>query len=77
MAAQQTQYGPYTDENPDVKATPHDLRVSAITYLFDTDVNIVVIQRLDGHEALKAKEGYYTRKQDLDNSPVYKIDLNV
>jgi integrase/recombinase XerD len=59
-----------------VKATPHDLRASAITFLFDTGAPIVVIQRLVGHNDPKTTEGYYTRKQDLDNSPVYKIDLN-
>lgn len=63
-------------EKAEVKATPHDLRASAITYLFDTGAPIVVIQRLVGHNDPKTTEGYYTRQQDLDNSPVYKIDLN-
>ncbi len=60
----------------EVTATPHDLRASAITFLFDTGAPIVVIQRLVGHNDPKTTEGYYTRKQDLDNSPVYKVDLN-
>jgi integrase/recombinase XerD len=56
--------------------TPHDLRASAITYWFDTNTPIVVIQRLAGHADPKTTERYYTRKQDLDNSPVYKVDLD-
>ncbi len=60
-----------------VHATPHDLRASAITYLIDTGAPIVVVQRLVGHSDPKTTEGYYTRKMDIDNSPIYKIDLNV
>ena len=56
--------------------TPHDLRASAITYWFDTNTPIVVIQRLAGHSSPETTEHYYTRKQDLDNSPVYKVDLD-
>ncbi len=59
-----------------VKATPHDLRASAITFWFDTGAPIVVIQRLAGHDDPKTTERYYTRKMDIDNSPVYKVDLN-
>lgn len=58
-----------------LKATPHDLRASAITYFIDTGAPIVVVQRLVGHSNPKTTECYYTRKQDLDNSPVYKVDL--
>jgi integrase/recombinase XerD len=56
--------------------TPHDLRASAITYWLDTNTPIVVIQRLAGHSSPETTERYYTRKQDLDNSPVYKVDLD-
>lgn len=59
-----------------LSCTPHDLRASAITFWFDTNTPIVVIQRLAGHSSPKTTEGYYTRKQDIDNSPVYKVDLN-
>lgn len=56
--------------------TPHDLRASAITFFIDTNAPLVVVQRLVGHSDPKTTEHYYTRKQDLDNSPVYKVDLN-
>jgi site-specific recombinase XerD len=59
-----------------VHATPHDLRASAITFFIDTKAPLVVVQRLVGHSDPKTTERYYTRKQDLDNSPVYKVDLN-
>jgi site-specific recombinase XerD len=59
-----------------VSATPHDLRASAITYFIDTGAHIVQVQRLVGHSDPKTTEGYYTRKMDIDNSPVYKVDLN-
>ncbi len=59
-----------------VTATPHDLRASAITYWLDTGANIVQVQRLAGHADPKVTERYYTRHQDLDNSPVYRVDLN-
>ena len=63
-------------ERAGVKATPHDLRASAITFFIDTKAPLVVVQRLVGHSDPKTTERYYTRKQDLDNSPVYKVDLN-
>lgn len=57
-------------------ATPHDLRATAITLFIDTGSPIIVVQRLVGHESPETTERYYTRKQNLDNSPVYKVDLD-
>lgn len=59
-----------------VTATPHDLRSTFITLAVDTGSPIIQVQRLAGHSSPATTEKYYSRKQDLDSSPVYKIDLN-
>jgi len=59
-----------------VKCTPHDIRASFITFAMDTGVPLIQVQRLAGHSDPKTTERYYSRKQDLDNSAVYKIDLD-
>jgi integrase/recombinase XerD len=60
-----------------VKATPHDLRASAITFWIETGANIVDVQRLAGHANPGTTSGYYSRKQHLKNSPVYKVRLKM
>jgi site-specific recombinase XerD len=56
--------------------TPHDLRASFATYAIDTNSPLIQVQRLMGHANPATTERYYTRKMDLDTSPVYKIDLD-
>jgi len=56
--------------------TPHDLRATSITLMIDTGAPIIKVQRLVGHSSPVTTERYYSRKLDLDDSPVYKIDLN-
>ncbi|HEY6407006.1 MAG TPA: site-specific integrase [Ktedonobacteraceae bacterium] len=56
--------------------TPHDLRASFITYAVETGKPIIQVQRLVGHSSPATTERYYSRKQDLDTSPVYAIDLS-
>jgi integrase/recombinase XerC len=55
--------------------TPHDLRSTAITFLVNTGSPIIQVQRVVGHQSPTTTERYYTRQQDLDDSPVYKISL--
>lgn len=56
--------------------TPHDLRATFITLAIDTGSPLIQVQRLAGHSSPSTTERYYSRKQDLDTSPVYRIDLN-
>jgi len=60
-----------------VKATPHDLRATAITNWIETGANIVDVQRLAGHANPGVTSGYYSRKQHLKNSPVYKVRMKM
>jgi integrase/recombinase XerD len=59
-----------------IHCTPHDLRATSITLLVDTGAPLIQVQRLVGHKDPKTTERYYSRKQDLDSSPIYKISLN-
>lgn len=59
-----------------ITATPHDLRATAITFMIDTGLPIVKVQRVAGHESPDTTAGYYTRKLELDESPVYKIKFH-
>lgn len=59
-----------------VNATPHDLRATFITLAIDTGSPLIQIQRLAGHASPETTERYYSRKQDLDKSPIYRISLD-
>ena len=59
-----------------MKITPHDLRASAITFWSDTNAPLIMVQRLAGHSSPVTTERYVSRKANLDNSPVYKVDLD-
>lgn len=58
-----------------LKCTPHDLRASFITFAIETGAPLIQVQRLVGHSSPITTERYFTRRMDLDNSAVYKIDL--
>ncbi len=57
--------------------TPHDLRATFITLAIDTGSPVIKVQRLAGHSSPTTTERYYARKTDLDDSPVYKISLDM
>jgi len=44
--------------------------------MIDAGVPTIRVQHLVGHESPDTTERYYTRKADLDNSPVYKLDYS-
>ncbi len=59
-----------------LQCTPHDLRASAITFWIDTGSPLVLAQHHAGHASPITTERYYSRKQELDNSPVYRVNLD-
>lgn len=59
-----------------ITCSPHDLRATFITLAIDTGSPIIQVQRLAGHSSPVTTEKYYSRHQDLDKSPVYRITLD-
>jgi site-specific recombinase XerD len=60
-----------------VNVTPHCIRASFIPFAIDTGSPVIKVQRLVGHASPVTTENYYSRKTDLDESPIYKITLDV
>lgn len=67
----------YYADKAGIKASPHDIRASFITNLIETGKPVLQVQRLAGHASPTTTERYYSRKQDLDESPVYLVDVYI
>ncbi|MBF0316257.1 MAG: tyrosine-type recombinase/integrase [Oligoflexia bacterium] len=59
----------------DERITPHSLRASVITHLYQQGVDVVDISEYVGHASVETTKGYIKRAKRVEESPGLKISL--